>query len=243
MRNFVNWSGFAKMEPIPAGTFVLGQGDAVDHPIMRFVIGRYANMRDIRNPLEIGSQSPPATQRVWKRDPTAEPLPSSPATVEEVVDVDAVESREEVQVSRAPETSSPAGADNTLPAAPEPIPESKPAQPLALANSPEAIAQLRAANSILKNLTKKPNKAKNPAQVQVQTNTNTRAGAQQSKPQKATTRPKTQPKASAPSQPKVSHSSSPSSPETNTAGESKVEPSPEESKKTSRLRGFMGNWF
>jgi FtsZ-interacting cell division protein ZipA len=102
-----------------------------------------------------------------------------------------------------------------------------------LANSPEAIAQLRAANSILKNLTKKPSKPKNPTQAQVQTNNTKTKARSKVLPQKATPTPSSSDSGSSPS-----HESK------EATVESKGKPSLEEVKeKTSKIRGFMGSWF
>ncbi|KAJ3889246.1 hypothetical protein GG344DRAFT_78997 [Lentinula edodes] len=239
MRAFVGWAGFTDIKPLPQGTPILEQGDAVDHPLMRHAVSNYAGFLRMRNPLElppvptsnpttVGPPSTPSEKVEVQADPTnsvASDLPISTASdaSKEVTPMPSAEPVVDPLVAPASDPL-PLPISTASSATPTPIPTPVPPQ---LANSPEAIAQLRMANSILKKI-HKPKKAKTQVHSQSQTNRNLTPGVPPQKSQR--------PQKDAP--PSAQSAEHPVSVEVNGKA---VDTS--KNNATSKLRGFMGNWF
>lgn len=239
MRAFVGWAGFTDIKPLPQGTPILEQGDAVDHPLMRHAVSNYAGFLRMRNPLEL----PP----VPTSNPATVGLPSTPSEKVEVQadsthavasdlsisiasdafeEVTPIPSAEPVVDPLVTPASDPSPLPISTVSNPTPTPKPTPA-PSQLANSPEAIAQLRMANSILKKI-HNPKKAKTQVHSQSQTNRNLTPGP----PPQKSRRPQ---KNATPSAQSGEH---PVSVEVDGKA---VDTS--KNNATGKLRGFMGNWF
>ncbi|KAJ3918473.1 hypothetical protein F5877DRAFT_78983 [Lentinula edodes] len=239
MRAFVGWAGFTDIKPLPQGTPILEQGDAVDHPLMRHAVSNYAGFLRMRNPLElppvptsnsaaVGLPSTPSEKVEVQADSThavASDLPISTASdaFEEVTPIPSAEPVVDPLVTPA---SDPSPLPISTVSNPTPTPKPTPA-PSQLANSPEAIAQLRMANSILKKI-HNPKKAKTQVHSQSQTNRGLTPGP----PPQKSRRPQ---KNATPSAQSGEH---PVSVEVDGKA---VDTS--KNNATGKLRGFMGNWF
>ncbi|KAJ3800112.1 hypothetical protein GGU11DRAFT_440425 [Lentinula aff. detonsa] len=234
IRAFVRWAGFNSIKPLQKNTPLFEQGDAVDYPIMRHVVARYANVVDMRNPLVTKTQPDisPAAARIW-----IAPQPS----VEKNDNVEGEAAAVASEASPSPSSitsedvsSSPSAeadvigtlaANTPTPSSPPPPPHSpKPVQ--ALVKSPEAIAQLRIANSILRNI-HKPSKAKTRPHPQ------TKAKGNSTSPQIPQRLEKS------PSTMSATHKGHPVPAEVK--GKSIAVDT--EKSATSKIRGFIGQWF
>ncbi|KAJ3997811.1 hypothetical protein F5050DRAFT_1354017 [Lentinula boryana] len=231
IRAFVRWAGFNSIKPLQKNTPLLEQGDAVDHPIMRHVVARYANVVDMPNPLETETISP-AAARIW-----IAPLKPSVEKNENVEGEAAVIASEaspspssitSEDVSSSP--SAEADVIGTLAAntpTPSSVPPHSPKPVQALVKSPEAIAQLRIANSILRNI-HKPSKAKPQPHSQTKAKGNSTSPQRPQRPQKS------------PSTMSATHKGHPVPAEVK--GKS-ITVDTEKKSATSKIRGFMGQWF
>ncbi|KAJ3776314.1 hypothetical protein FB446DRAFT_721807 [Lentinula raphanica] len=238
MGAFVRWSGFSAVEPrTPAQV----QEDTVDHPIMRHVVTRYANMLGMHNPFEKRPQKEATSAAKTWVAPSKQPAQTHENSKEEdnlVPPDDSIPPSIPVsdQYSNSPSVDAvnveAAGVVDTSPALPSTPPSTPTPAPSiqSLDKSPEAIAQLRIANSILKNI-QKPNKAKNQRQPQAQVKGNP----------PPTQRPKGlqhRPSAAVAASASASLSSKGQSASNEVKGEAATE-----GNMTSKLKGFMGNWF
>ncbi|KAF5393207.1 hypothetical protein D9757_000513 [Collybiopsis confluens] len=246
-RKFVEWAGFVPLKPLPPDAPLLEQGDAVDHPIMRHVVQRYVTMLNhVRNPLQStpGQQQqstfPEEPQRgqqqsgggiTWTREPKSTSA-SARAVVEKLKlvepELSAVVDTPTVQISAAEAPTPAASPDVSSPALPSPPPTTSPLPPPPIAParppppsaSPEAQAQVLAANSILRRINRSKsgnNKAQAPA------NGTAAEKSRRPAPQKL------------PAQAEESNSPSPPQGEV-------VRQQPSEGT-TAKVRGFMGKWF
>ncbi|KAJ3784884.1 hypothetical protein GGU10DRAFT_387931 [Lentinula aff. detonsa] len=233
IRAFVRWAGFNSIKPLQKNTPLFEQGDAVDYPIMRHVVARYANVVDMRNPLVTKTQPDisPAAERIW-----IAPLKPS---VEKNDNVEGEAAAVASEASPSPSSitsedvfSSPSteadvigtlAANTPTPSSPPPH-SPKPVQ--ALVKSPEAIAQLRIANSILRNI-HKPSKAKTRPHPQ------TKAKGNSTSPQIPQRLEKS------PSTMSATHKGHPVPAEV----EGKSIAVDTEKSATSKIRGFIGQWF
>ncbi|KAJ3857620.1 hypothetical protein EV368DRAFT_77527 [Lentinula lateritia] len=243
MRAFIGWAGFTDIKPLPQGTPILEQGDAVDHPLMRHAVSNYAGFLRMRNPLElppvptsnpatVGSPSTPSEKVEVQADSTnavASDLPIS-TTSDTFKEVTPIPSAEPVFDPLVTPTSDPSPLPISTVSNPTPTPKPAPA-PSQLAKSPEAIAQLRMANSILKKI-HKPKKAKMQAHSQSGTK-NLTPGAPPQKPQR--------PQKHASPSVQSGEAQSGEHPVSVAVDGKAVDTS--KNNATSKLRGFMGNWF
>ncbi|KAJ4483503.1 hypothetical protein J3R30DRAFT_3698336 [Lentinula aciculospora] len=230
MRAFVEWAGFTSIRPLPKDTPLLEQGDAIDHPIMRHAVGRYAKMVGARNPLELIPQptfNPAAMAALTSQSKLS--AEEKTAVVSEPSEPTNDASGDINIFAEAPvvDPSTPSASTHSLPLSSSPSPSPKPSQaPSQLAKSPEAIAQLRIANSILKKI-HKPNKAKTPTHQTKQNSTSHKSQKGLGSTASSTLSAKLKEQLAS----------------TQLKSEGKTEETEKNATTTSRLRGFMGNWF